>query len=158
MVHMSHMPLKRPGTEFLVEKLDREVLVYDQVLHQAHSLTAAAALVWDLCDGGTMDRARAALANADHTESLEVVLEQLVASKLVAAPVARRGSVNHSRRRMLSKTAVAAGIIIASPVVYSIIAPSVAQAVSGPCGTIGKQCCTTGNPCTQGACVGNICN
>ena len=157
MIHMSHMPRKRPADEFLVEKLDRELLVYDQVLHQAHSLTAAAALVWASCDGGPCNPVRVALAEAGHTESLEAVLAQLVASKLVASPPVARDKVNHSRRRMLSTTAVAAGVIIASPVVYSIISPSVAQAAS--CGGQGQSCCIPPRvpDCTVGVCTTGTC-
>lgn len=152
-VKITRLPVSRPATEFLVEVLADEVLVYDQANHRAHCLSPAAALVWGLCDGGPSDRARAALLAAGCAETVEAVVTQLVAAGLVVAP---RSSVNLRRRRMLRTTAVAAGVIVASPVLFSIVSPSVAEAAS--CGKKTQSCCSTAprcNPtlrCTNGFC------
>jgi len=167
----SMLPTRRPITEFLVEKLADEVLVYDQTHHAAHCLTVAAALVWDLCDGEhSTEDAQKALRAAGSSDAVDAVVTQLVTTGLVCAspppvdapvPVARKRGVNRSRRAMLSRGAVAAGVVLASPVIFSIVAPSVAQAASDVgCGKSGQPCCTQGadcNPPNTGLCEGGFC-
>ena len=150
---VSRLPVARPAEEFLVETLADEVLVYDQINHQAHCLTPAAAIVWKLCDGGKVANARAALTAAGHAEALEVVIDQLTRAKLVRPVVT---TVDKSRRRMFSATAVAAGVVLASPVIYSIISPSVAEAASA-C-QAKTQACSVANPCCKGLrCLSGFC-
>lgn len=154
------LPLARPAAEFLVEELADEVLVYDQVSHHAHCLTAPAAHVWRMCDGVTArNTAEQVLAGYPSAPKLDAVLDQLVAVGLVRGPRPRAERVNRSRRAMLGKTAVAAAVIIASPIVYSIIAPSVAEAASGVgCGKKTQPCCTTAPTCQLGLrCLGKVC-
>ena len=143
---VSRLPMSRAAHELIIERLPGEVLVYDQVHHRAHCLSEAAARVWEMCDGRrSTDEARAALAAVGTTESLETILANLTQAGLVRAPE----RVNRSRRRMLGKTAVAAGVVLASPVVYSILSPSVAQAAS-LCGKVSQPCCTTEPKCQAG--------
>ncbi|MEO9194221.1 MAG: PqqD family protein [Polyangia bacterium] len=137
------LPVARPAGDFIVEKVADEVLVYDQRNHVAHCLSPVAALVWSLCDGGKVDRVRAALADAGHKDSVEAVIAQLSSAGLLRAPE----RVDHSRRRMLGTTAVAAGVVLASPVIFSLVSPSVAQAASAACGAKTQICCTTAPKC-----------
>ena len=52
---MKTLPQARPSTDFVVERLADEVLVYDLSAHRAHCLSPAAARVWALCDGGSAE-------------------------------------------------------------------------------------------------------
>ncbi len=154
------LPTARPAAEFIVETLTDEVLVYDQVLHHAHCLTPSAALVWRLCDGKTSPaRAQAALAAAGHDDDVQSVVQQLVTIGIVrlSTPTRRRSGrqVDHSRRQLLARAAIA-GVVVASPVVFSIVAPSVAEAASN-CGAKTQVCCA-GNTCNAGGkCVSGHC-
>ena len=146
------LPRARPATEFLVEELAGEVLVYDLTAHRAHCLTPAVARVWRLCDGRTSVVA-AEQALADGADSLADVLAQLEKADLVRAS---RPTINRSRRALVHKGAMAAGLVLASPIIFSIVAPSVAEATS-TCGTKGNDCCANqtcdGVPMSK-ACVG----
>jgi hypothetical protein len=147
------LPAARPGTEFLLEELPGELLVYDQIHHRAHCLTPALAALWKLCDGRTtLRQAQAALPGLD----LREMIGQLERAQLVRT--SRPTGTNRSRRRFVRKTAVAAGIVLASPVIFSIVAPSVAEAAS--CGTKGLPCCP-GNTCegimNAKNCIGGVC-
>ena len=140
------LPAVRPRSEFIVETLADEVLVYDQTSHRAHCLSPAAAMVWRMCDGQTTaTAAQLALSNAGFCDDVNTVLGQLQATGLVKVPAARRRTVDKSRRAFFSSGAVAAGIVLASPVIFSIVAPSVAEAASA-CGAKTQVCCT-GNKC-----------
>lgn len=156
------LPTARPQTEFIVERLPDEVLVYDQARHQAHCLSLAADLVWNLCDGKrSVDEAQAALVGHGHGDGVAGIVAQLVSIGL-AHPVVQqphrklRDGVSKSRRDLLIRGAVAAGVVVASPVIFSIVAPSVAEAASA-CGAKTQLCCT-GNICNAGLkCVSGHC-
>jgi hypothetical protein len=136
--------MARPSSEFIVEELADEVLVYDQVSHQAHCLPTIAAQIWRMCDGITpRSSAEQTLAGA---LSLDAVLEQLTRAGLVRVAPAPRERINRSRRAMFSKTAMVAAAVIASPIVYSIVAPSVAEAAS-LCGAKTQACCASAPAC-----------
>jgi hypothetical protein len=148
------LPMARPSSEFIFEELADEVLVYDQVSHQAHCLPTLAAKIWRMCDGVTpRGRAEQVLAG---TLSLDAVLEQLTRAGLVRVSRAPRERIDRTRRAMFSKTAFVAAAVIASPIVYSIVAPSVAEAAS-LCGAKTQVCCA-GNKCTfPNVCKGGHC-
>jgi hypothetical protein len=151
------LPMARPASEFIVEELADEVLVYDQVSHQAHCLPMMAAQIWRMCDGVTSRGA--AEKRLAGTMSLDAVLEQLTRTGLVCAPRRPRERINRTRRAMFSKTAIVAAAVIASPIVYSIVAPSVAEAAS-VCGGHGQPCCATPQECVAGpkTCLSGICS
>jgi hypothetical protein len=141
----SQAPKARPYQDFIVETLDDEVLVYDQLAHQAHCLSRAAAAVWQACDGR---RERAALEQvlreAGSQDDVDAVLAHLERARLLVARP--KATVDTRRRAFVSQAAVAAGVVVASPVVFSIVAPSVAEAAS-VCGFKGQPCCQPGNKC-----------
>lgn len=141
------LPKARPASEILVEELADEVLVYDQVAHQAHCLSPAAARVFRLCDGvHTRAEAEAALASE---ASLDAILAQLTQAGLIVQPRPARSRpdrIDRRRRAMIRKTAFIAGAVIASPFISSIVAPP-ALAASSQCGGKLEPCCTSGMAC-----------
>lgn len=143
------LPRRRPASEFIVEVLPDETLIYDRSSHRAHCLSPAAAFVWERCDGvTTRGDAERALTSSGLRESLDGVLAQLASAALLMQPApTSRLTVNGSRRQLLSRGAVVAGVVLASPVVFSIVAPSVAEAASVGCGKIGQPCCLPANSC-----------
>ena len=48
---MKTLPQARPSTDFVVERLADEVLVYDLDARRAHCLNPTAAILWRACDG-----------------------------------------------------------------------------------------------------------
>jgi len=136
------LPKARASTDFLVEELGDEVLVYDQQSHRAHCLSPEAAALWRICDGvRSFEEATTTLRGLPSGTTLEGLLSQLEQAGLVVSPKPR---INRSRRALIGKAAVAAGVVLASPVIFSIVAPSVAKAAS--CGTKGLPCCAN-NTC-----------
>jgi hypothetical protein len=131
----------RPLDAFIIEALADEVLVYDRGQQRAHCLSRAAAELWRACDGmRTRAELAAILEASDPSEDLDRVLLALATAGLLE----RREAVDTGRRAFVGRAVVAAGVL-ASPVVFSIVAPSVAEAAS-VCGTVGAPCCT-GDKC-----------
>jgi len=137
----------------VVEQLDAETLIYDLERDQAHHLNAAAATVFELCDG----RATIAEVAAEATRWLErpvtpdavaEALDQLAESGLLDG-VPETGL---ARRELVRKAAVAgAGAAFAAPLVKSIVAPTPAHAQSpGDCAGRGEPCTTTAPDCCPG--------
>ena len=112
----------------IVERLDDEVLVFDELAGRGHCLSGDAARVWDLCDGTRShdglardlglpaDALASALAQLDACSLLEPTIEAMVYS-----------------RRDMSKLAAKAAL--ATPVIYSL---SVSPAAATPlaCSTV----------------------
>jgi hypothetical protein len=139
------LPKARSSANFVVEELDGEVLLYDQETHRAHCLTPIASRVWKMCEDG-VDRVHAADIVAASGGDLEAVISELDRAGLLAAP--RRARIDRSRRAMLGKTVAAAAVVVASPIIFSIVAPSVAEAASSVgCGKKTQPCCQPGNKC-----------
>ena len=139
MERSAKLPATPAMSEFVVEEVGDEVLIYDQRDHRAHCLSVPAAKVWRLCaEGASVEAAERALAG---TEDLAAVLAQLATANLVLTPAPRR-RINRSRRAMMGKTAAVAGAVV-----ISIVAPSVAEAAS--CGARLQSCCA-GNVCNAG--------
>jgi hypothetical protein len=163
-------------TEGIVaEHVDDDLVIYDQLSQTAHSLSAAAASVWELCDGqlSSEDIAhRLALA----PEMVARALEELSTCGLLdEGPVFERG---YSRREAGKRIAKIGGAAFAAPLIYSVaIGPAMAAASTpannngtaiapGSCysssgltgshasgGTIGYAATGTGtNQCTSGRC------
>lgn len=136
----------------VVERLEAETLIYDLERDQAHHLNAAAATVFELCDG----RATIAQVAAETSRRLErpvtldtvaEALDQLAGSGLLDG-VPETGL---PRRELVRKAAVAgAGAAFAAPLVKSIVAPTPAHAQSpGDCAGAGEPCTTTAPNCCR---------
>ena len=161
----SHRPLARPDT--IVSELEDEALIYDFGTQGAHCVTQVAFRVFQLCDGRRTIAAlttELALRGAAVPEALvaQAVDELTSAGLLDAAPQTR--PVDLSRRRAMKKLALTAGLTVAAPMVWSIVAPSVAEAasrcvVASACmGTTSNGICCGVPGGLAGTCNGNMCD
>ncbi|MBI3798297.1 MAG: PqqD family protein [Deltaproteobacteria bacterium] len=142
----------------VVQQLADETLAYDLERHRAYCLNRTAALVWQHCDGRTTLTEMATLLEAAEQtpvdeEVIWLALEQLRRARLlqepVPWPVAER---RYSRREMMRKVSLVAGITVLLPLVSSIVAPVTAQATTcvkssdcSHCIGVGLPCCTPHN-------------
>jgi hypothetical protein len=135
----------------VLERLDGEVLLYDQASHRAHGLDRDAARVWEACDGRRTP-AQIAQYTGLGEQVVAVTLDRLDALDLLTAPAGR----SLSRRSALHTIArSAAGAAIAVPVISTILAPTAAQALS--CLGTGSACSSSAQ-CCSGVCSGsNVC-
>ncbi len=162
----------------MVQKLPEETLVYDLERHRAHCLNRAATLVWESCDGrrSVADLAKA-LQEQTGLPAEDVVvwmaLERLAKAHLLEERMRPPGGTGrYTRREVLRRLGLTAGLGILLPAVQSIVAPEVVQAASGvtaaacfsnPNANAGK-CCIDSNPrriCRKvfrwGFCIGAAC-
>jgi len=144
--------------KLVVQTLPNETLVYDLESNKAHCLNEAAALVWKNCDGQmTVSKMTTIL-----EEKMKVPVDQgvvlfalgrLEKAELLRDPIARGArSVSMSRRDVVKTLGI--GAAVSAPLVFSIVAPDAAQAVSciaagQPCFTGGPQNCCPGLQCTS---------
>jgi hypothetical protein len=117
-----------------------EVVVYDFRNNQARCLNQTAAKVFKLCDGTRSPRQIAAALACDE-ELVWLALGQLDDGALLDPPLGKR-AVDLDRRRLLKKMALTAGLSVALPAVWSIVAPTPAYAASG-----GTVACTPASDC-----------
>jgi hypothetical protein len=114
-----------------------EVVVYDFRTHQARCLNAGAAAVFKRCDGTRTPRQIAAELACDE-QLVWMALGKLDEGALLDPPL----GVDHGRRTLLKKMALTAGLSIALPAVWSIVAPTPAYAASGSVSCIPASSCT----------------
>jgi hypothetical protein len=157
-------------TDLVTCNVRDEVVVYDFRSHQARCLNRAAAAVFALCDGTRTPRQMASelsqtLGGPVDEEVVHLALGQLDEGALLDPPLGA-GKVDLGRRRLLKKMALTAGLSIALPAVWSIVAPTPAYAASTtmcvPAGVCmngmggGPNCCN--NNGMAGTCVGDTCS
>jgi Coenzyme PQQ synthesis protein D (PqqD) len=139
---MHDRPMAR-SERLVVQRIDDELVVYDQVSHQAHCLSAVAAAVWGLCDG---ERSAAQIADELRRDVADVdrAVDELRATELLEDPAA----AGISRRDAAKRLAQIGGAAFAAPLVYSVaIGPATAaasgcqpQGTSVTCGTTSGKC------------------
>jgi hypothetical protein len=139
--------------DVVTERVDDELVVYDQLSQTAHCLSAEAASVWAQCDGKLSPAEIAA----------ELRLEPTIVSRALdelngAGLLDDEGLVSPgvSRREAAVRLAKVGGAAFAAPLIYSVaIGPAMAaascHAVGGSC-TSGADCCSPGL-CSAGLCV-----
>ncbi|HXU71438.1 MAG TPA: PqqD family protein [Polyangia bacterium] len=146
-----------------------EVVVYDFRNHQARCLNRTAAAVFALCDGKRTPRQIAAelsqtLGAGCDEEVVAMALAQLDDGQLLDPPLGK-ARTDVGRRRLLKKMALTAGLSIALPAVWSIVAPTPAYAASttkcAPASScmgnpMGRCCSNNGmaGTCVNGTCSG----
>jgi Coenzyme PQQ synthesis protein D (PqqD) len=118
----------------IIQQVGDELLLYDEVRHQAFCLNPVCASVWTLCDG---ENSISAIAQAA-TSQLNVTVDEQIAM-LALQELRRDGLVKPlheaiaiptiSRRDLVQRLGASAAILI--PVVVAIAAPTAAQAYSG---------------------------
>jgi len=159
----------------LVNALPDEVLVYDLERNNAHCLNDFAARVWKHCDGRTPAAKMAVLLAGEvnrqvSQDEIWFALKRLGKAHLLTDPVAMpEGAVRLSRREVVRRSGLAAGLAI----VTSIVVPTAAMAASCPEFTDCRKVCTqptqvgkccfsppfpAGSKCTLGTidCSGNL--
>ena len=125
-------------TGLLVEQVEDELLVYDQERDRGHRLNRTAALTWRYCDGQrTLDDLVAALRReldpAVDENLVLITLGRLSAEHLLEESVAM--PVDHARatrRQFVRKVGLVGALSLLLPVVTTIVAPTHAEAQSGP--------------------------
>jgi hypothetical protein len=114
----------------LIEDVLDEILVYDSRSERAHSLNAAAAAVWRVCDGQKTIAALAAALRSGTGEpwdedAILLALEQLREHDLLEPDAA--GTPFLSRRELIERVAVP---LMLMPLVISLTVPTAAMAQS----------------------------
>jgi hypothetical protein len=140
---MSNDPCPLAASDLITSQVGDEVLLYDFATHKAHCATRTAHAVLQRCDGKTSIAAiaKALTLPADDVERALADLGQ--------AGLLRRSNVDLARRRAMKQVAATVGLSVAAPMVWSIVAPSKAQAAS-----ITASCVAPQNCMGNGACCG----
>lgn len=146
----------------VVQELADEVLVYDLSRHKAHCLNRTAAFIWRHCDGRTNVTEMAKLLRKEVKFPVDEGVVWFALDRLGRAHLLRErvtpptGARRLSRREVMRKSALVGGLSVLVPAVMSILAPTVAQAVS-PCAdaTCEKGGATPANNCN--GCKGGKC-
>jgi hypothetical protein len=121
----------------LTETLDGELLVYDLDGDIASHLNRTAALVWRSCDGHhtVAELLTIVVEELGETADEDVVLmalDSLTEHGLISSGYEERGgaAVALSRRRFFRRFGVAGAAALNAPVVYSMVVPTAAAALS----------------------------
>lgn len=120
----------------LIQDVDEEVVVYDRDTDRVHRLNGAAAAIWHHCDGKTTvaDMATRLASQTELPEDEAIVhhaLKQLDEAGLLLKDVPALRDIDAiSRRRLIAKLSVGAGIALLLPLVKSIFAPTPVYAQS----------------------------
>jgi hypothetical protein len=124
---MNKLPLAR-STDIIVQELGKEVLIYDLQTHKAFNLNKTSSIVYLACDGNTTFK-ELKLKSKFTDDLIFLALDQLQnenlldENQLYDSPFA-----GISRRAAVKRVGLAT--IIALPVIYSLIAPTAAMALS----------------------------
>lgn len=154
----SHLPLARQQ-QIIIKQLPDELLVYDLERNRAHSLNESAAAIWKLCDGHTSPGQITKQLEKQTGRKLQedfvwLALDELSRDHLLVERIEVPANLpllgKMSRREAVRRIGI--GAAIALPVIYSITAPTPAQAAT--CRTSGSAC-TTSAQCCSGFCRGN---
>lgn len=124
---MNKLPRAR-SVDVVIQKLDREILIYDLKTDKAYSLNETSAIVYQSCDGETsFDDLRSGHRFTDDLIFLaldELKRENLIeADKALVSPLA-----GMSRREAIRRAGL--GTMIALPLISSLTAPTAAHAQS----------------------------
>jgi hypothetical protein len=121
-------PLAR-SENLVVETLGDELLVYDQVTNQAHCLGAAAAQVWEACDGERSVESLSADLGLD-VGTVTRALGELSDCSLLDASVPVAGNGGMTRRDLGFRAAKVGAAAATVPLIWSIAAPVPAAALT----------------------------
>ena len=127
---------RRKQEHLVLETVDDELLVYDELRHQAHALNATSALIWQHCDGvhSPEDLARILKSRFDTEHAGELArlaLQSLRRAGLLEEPAGAAWYGRRISRRDLARKLGTTGKLAALvPVVTSIVAPTAAQAAT----------------------------
>lgn len=120
----------------VVQTMPDETLVYHTANNTAHCLNKTAAAIWKHCDGSLTvteiaDRAARDLNASVSNDMVWSAIEQFERDNLLQEKVVRpAGTGGMNRRELMRRAGLAA--VVAIPLVTSIVAPTAAQAGTGP--------------------------
>lgn len=157
---------QRRNEGIVSERVDDDLVVYDQESHQAHCLSGAAALVWDCCDGSlSVDEIGREL--GIQSELVAQALSELIRCRLLdEGPVLVR---DYSRREAAVKLAKVGGAAFMAPMIYSVVIAAPASALSCKQNGAPEPACTAASgqkradtnccsgECYNGSSTGKIC-
>lgn len=157
---------QRRSEGIVSERVDDDLVIYDQESHQAHSLAGAAVSVWDQCDG-SLSVEEIGRAVGIQSELVEQALAELSRCGLLdEGPVLVR---DYSRREAAVRFAKVGGAAFMAPMIYSVVIAAPASALScKPNGVVDNACtassgqkaadpnCCSGE-CFSGTNTGKIC-
>lgn len=115
--------------DLVVERVEEELVVYDERSHMAHALSREAAAVWDACDGSVSAVDIGERIGLD-SATVDSALAELREKDLLDETLAVRSG--YSRREVTAKFAAIGGAAFAAPFVYSVAVAS-AQTGCPPC-------------------------
>lgn len=141
------VPAARPMSDFTVEQIGDELIIFDCETMQYHTLNQAAHQVWLLCDG-TTSIAVIAQSLALPSEVVETTIAELGEASLLVIP-AERWVTSLSRRRAIQLMAAGTVGAVGLPLVKSITVPDAASAVSP---SLCRGACNSGGNCSQNLC------
>jgi hypothetical protein len=144
----NHIVPKARKENLVVQELDGEVLIYDLDKNKAFCLNEASALVWQACDGNKdVSEIRNSLGKQLNSpvndDFVWLALDQLKKENLIENKDEIAADFNGmSRRSVIKKVGLA--VVVALPLVTSLVAPTAAAAQSlVACGAA----CTDSNQC-----------
>jgi hypothetical protein len=149
------VPAARPMSQFSIEWIGDDVVMFDAGLNRYHTLNRIAYDIWRMCDG-VCSVAQIARELDRDSVSVEAAIAQLGESGLLLAADAHFDS-RFPRRQLLKL--VTAGVLGAAaiPVVTSITVPDSVSAQTPTCSATsqcqGQQCCCAVNGQPTGTCV-----
>jgi hypothetical protein len=160
MTSETRLPQARTANLLVRDLPHGELMVYDTQRDQAHTLNRSAALIWRHCDGQHEPAAVAAQLQQELGLPAEVELVWQAVARLQKARLLQETAVpaSVSRRALVKKLGLAAGLAALVPVVDSLSSPAAAGAVSGPTCIVDGQPLPGGcNGTTVGSCCSNSC-
>jgi hypothetical protein len=154
---MQHRPRAR-SEGIVTERVDDDLVVYDEESHQAHCLSGAAVSVWERCDG---ERSTEEIGRESRLapELVERALDELSRCGLLdEGPFVVH---DYSRREAAVRLAKIGGAAFTAPLIYSVVIASAAAAAS--CKVTGTTVTTTcdasgsGKKGTDATCCSGTC-
>jgi hypothetical protein len=143
----------------LVERVDDDLVVYDEVSRSAHCLSPVAAVVWETCDG-TLSAQEIGRELAVEPELVERALAELSDCGLLdEGPAIDHADRGYSRREAAAKSARFGAAAISGALIYSVAIPAAAAAASCiPTGTADPTCpAGNGLKAATAACCSGFC-
>jgi hypothetical protein len=149
-------------TEHLVsERVDDELVIYDQVSHVAHCLSSDAVAVWELCNGRLTETEIA------HQLAIPPQFVHRAVTALQELGLLEEGPAappDYSRRQAAVKLARAGGAAFVASLVYSVDVGTAAAAASHlaagcPVASCSSPCTggSAGSPATNATCASGFC-
>jgi hypothetical protein len=149
---------KTRNENIVVQEMEKEILIYNLKTNKAFCLNEASALIYQLCDGknsvAEISQALSKKLNQPMTDDLIwLALDSFKKDNLLED--SKEFEIDFkglNRRQIIKKVGLTSLAVL--PMVSSIIAPSAANAASGPTNLAINAACTSNAQCASGNCFG----